>query len=164
MTIFRCGRFNHGATVVTTSDTPEDDYLTDFADWIKQLSVLMRLSEYQIMIAEQQCEAEYLATVESDFSYRRAKIYLCNGFFGLPRKTQRSVLVHELFHVHMDSLKMPYKSLGSFISKEALQVIEENSHMTEENVVTALESICSGSMPLPPDIKSYRRKPSKKKK
>ena len=81
--------------------------LRKFRAWMHDLSIRMRLADFKILLSEQHCEPGHYASIEPDFSYRTAQVYLCPEFHRLPPELQRSIIVHEYLHIHMKHLLTP---------------------------------------------------------
>lgn len=143
--------------ILTAYDLPKQ-YLIKYGEWIHEISIRMRHAEFDVNISDQQCEPEYYATVDTDFSYRRITIYLCLGFHMLSPQKQRAVIVHELTHPHFKTYSVPYESLSNVVSPDVWTVTAETAMKMEENEVTIFEKIISPNMPLPPLLKGVKCK------
>lgn len=122
----------------------------NFLQWVRILSVQMRLAEFDIKISPHSCETGYVAEVETDFNYHKVKISLCPQFHTFTPERQRTIMVHELLHVHMSCVKMPFEALLEVMSADAYTLTMSTALRMEEHVVTSIESALANGMPLPP--------------
>ncbi len=135
---------------------------TVFVDWVRILSVQMRLAEFEVKVSPQSCEAGYVAEVVTDFNYHRINIALCPQFHTFSGAKKRSILVHELLHSHMSCVKMPFEALHEIVATDVYTITASTALRMEEHVVTSLEWALAPGMPLPPELGRPAKKLSEK--
>lgn len=156
MSVVRCGGLAHASEEIDAGamgPTLTRREREAFASYVKHLTVLMRLAEFEPVLLTTHCEPGYLAEVETDFRYHKITIALCPGFHGLKPSRQRTTLVHELLHAHARCMKLPFDALESVLARDVWATTEETGMAMEEHVVTGLESAMAHKMPLPPRVK-----------
>lgn len=153
MAFMRCaGMTLSGRDISDDVDYIEPPTKNQFVDMCNYLHMLMKeyhLTDFDARISPHHCEPGYVAEVETDFRYRKVVIALCPQFYTFDPPRQRTILCHEIGHVHCTCLKMPYEGIKEVVSADVWTVVDTNAMAVEEHMVTALEWSTAHRMPLP---------------
>ena len=131
-----------------------DQQHEQYTAYIRDLARRMILADWEIDLSRNRAETLACVNVWDVENYASIRVQWPE-FFGKSRDEQRSILVHELLHAHLDRAQRVMEQLASQWGENSACQFAREAHRKEiEICVQRLARILAPVMPLPPKVKA----------
>lgn len=118
--------------------------------YVNRIKEHMGLSEWVIEVQATPADDGNLAEIDCVYGQRRALLFVCEEWHGLPPETQRSTLAHEMLHAHVSGLaQMLHDTIDPVLKKGERRIVEAAFRLCEEHMVDTIALAWAATLPLP---------------
>lgn len=119
--------------------------------YIARMGRMLGLSDWTIHLHDEEPDDKnHAAAISSVYGQRRANLWLAHGFLDMEPTEIRKTLVHELLHIHLDSMfSLVEQALPGSLGGPAYAVFEAAYRERNEHATDAIAEAIAPVFPLP---------------
>lgn len=117
--------------------------------YVRDTADAMELRDWTIELMHDPCEDGAMATVNSPFGRKLARVWVCEDFRERSAEEQRDTIVHELVHLHLESAaSMVRTDLEEHLGKQADKLFFDAWRRLFEYGIDGLSAAIAKHLPL----------------